>query len=843
MNNDVDNFINFLNKHSDSKNSKKRGRENISTNDIHNDLKQVALERLENMDKSSASLKGRELTKFLESLKDIFKQVMFGLKNDREIKKELPDIMRLAIIAELSVCNNIIDDLKIISMANRSKTLIGCIKEYRKNLDNEPSNKKSKKSEKELSIVISKLTNKETKKDEDYEDDSEYESSEDGDNEDDSDNKTNKKNKKNDNNDADNEDGDDSDGDDDDNDDDDEDDEDYDEDEDREIKANTNSKDGKELINQVFNMENNEDEDIILKFFTKLPKNERQEILSKVKEITSYQSSDKPILFRIMDMPIELSQKNHILKTYTSLVASRFPEKKLRGWFDAVMSLPFGNYKGINLKEMEPEKIKDFLDNLKTVMDQAVYGHDEAKRQIVQLMGQQIRNPGAKGSMLGIYGCPGNGKTSLVKEGIAKAMDKPFIYISLGGATDASFLEGHSYTYEGSIYGRIANGLINAKCMDPIIYFDELDKISKTPKGEEISNILVHLTDPVQNSHFRDKYFHGLDIDLSRATMIFSFNDPSNVNPILMDRITSIETKHLIVSQKLHIAQNYLIPEMIKDMGMKLGDVEITSDTIKYMIDNWTNEGGVRKLKSLLYSVIREVNIANLTKVKISEKDVVFPFKIDCNDVKVMLKHKREITSETIHKEDKCGVINGLFATTSGAGGILSIQTLWIPSTVPLDVKATGNLQTVIKESTQVATTLAFNYLDKEVQEKILAEMKEKPRGIHLHFPDGSTPKDGPSAGTALTVALYSLLSGKKIKHDVAITGEINFLGRVTAIGGLENKLEGAKKAGVTLVLYPKENQKDIDQIVERNPTLIDDKLKVVAIETIDEALSWALAS
>ena len=158
------------------------------------------------------------------------------------------------------------------------------------------------------------------------------------------------------------------------------------------------------------------------------------------------------------------------------------------------------------------------------------------------------------------------------------------------------------------------------------------------------------------------------------------------------------------------------------------------------------------------------------------------------------------------------------------------------------EVKATGNLQTVIKESTQVASSLAFNYLTKEEQDKLLVDLKERPKGLHIHCPEGATPKDGPSAGTAITCAIYSMLTGKKIKHNVAITGEINLQGQVTAIGGLENKIEGAKKAGVTLVLYPKENEKDIVLIKERNPSLIDDKLKVIAIETISEALTHALA-
>ena len=475
-------------------------------------------------------------------------------------------------------------------------------------------------------------------------------------------------------------------------------------------------------------------------------------------------------------------------------------------------------------------------------MNEAVHGHDEAKRQIIQMMGQQVRNPNAKGSMLGIWGPPGNGKSSLVKEGIAKAMDKPFIFISLGGATDSSFLEGHSYTYEGSIYGRIADGLINSKCMDPIIYFDELDKISKTPKGEEISNILIHLTDPVQNSHFRDKYFHGIDIDLSKATMIFSFNNPSNINPILMDRITTVETKYLLLPQKLFIAQNHLLPEMMKDMGMNLGDVKISDETITFIIDNWTHEGGVRKLKSILYSIVREANIANLTRTQINNQDVVFPFNVSIDNIKIILKHKREITPEKIHQENARGVINGLYATSDGSyGGIIPIQILWFPSTSPLDVKATGNLQQVIKESTQVAASLAFNRLDPLLQEKYLLAWKDRPKGIHIHCPDGAVPKDGPSAGTALTVAIYSMLTERKIRHDIAITGEINLQGRVTAIGGLDNKLEGAKKAGVKFVLYPKENEKDIIQIKERSPNLIDDSLQVCAIETIEEALFYSL--
>ena len=474
-------------------------------------------------------------------------------------------------------------------------------------------------------------------------------------------------------------------------------------------------------------------------------------------------------------------------------------------------------------------------------MDDAVYGHDEAKRQIIQMMGQQIRNPKAKGNMLGIWGCAGNGKSSLVKEGIAKAMDKPFVFISLGGATDSSFLEGHSYTWEGSIYGRIANGLITSKAMDPIIYFDELDKISATPKGDEITNILIHLTDPVQNNHFRDKYFHGIDIDLSRATMIFSFNDPSNVNPILLDRITTVETKYLLTSQKIHIAKNYLLPDMMRELKFDENSVLMSDEVIRTLINKYTHEGGVRKLKSLLYSVVRELNIANLVNSKIDERVVDFPFTVNLDNIKTLLKHKMERDPEKINTEPKSGIVNGLYAGSMGVGGVLPIEVVFIPSSKPLELKATGHLEKVIKESTEVACSLAWNHLDQETKDNYLTVWKKKPVGFHIHCPEGAIPKDGPSAGAALTLAIYSLLTNRKIRHDVAMTGEINLQGQVMPIGGLEEKLEGAKRAGVRLALLPKENQKHLDKIYERNPSLFDKTFKVEILENFNDVIKHAL--
>jgi endopeptidase La len=496
---------------------------------------------------------------------------------------------------------------------------------------------------------------------------------------------------------------------------------------------------------------------------------------------------------------------------------------------------------GTDLKSIKNDKVKTFLDGLQKSMDDAAWGHEEAKRQIIQMMGQQIRNPKSKGNMLGIWGPPGNGKTSLIKEGIAKAMDKPFIFISLGGATDASFLEGHSFTYEGSIYGRIMNGLITSKCMDPIIYFDELDKISKTPKGDEITNILVHLTDPVQNSHFRDKYFHGIDIDLSRATMIFSYNDPSNVNPVLLDRITTVETKYLLTSQKIHIAKHYLLPTMFKEIGFQENAVTFNDDLLRDIINKYTHEGGVRKLKSLLYNIIRELNLSNLINSKIEDKLVTFPFVVKTEHLKLLLKHKMEVDPDKVHDKPKCGIVNGLYAGSMGIGGVLPIEVVWIPAQNPLQLKATGHLEKVIKESTEVACSLAWNYLGDAEKDKFQEFWKTKPMGFHIHCPEGAVPKDGPSAGAALTLALYSLLTNRKIRNNVAMTGEINLQGQVMAIGGLEEKLEGAKRAGVTLALVPKENKKHLDKIYERNLSLFDSTFKVEIIECFEDVIKHAL--
>jgi hypothetical protein len=427
--------------------------------------------------------------------------------------------------------------------------------------------------------------------------------------------------------------------------------------------------------------------------------------------------------------------------------------------------------------------------------------------------------------------------TTLIKEGIAKAMKKPFVFISLGGAQDASFLEGHSFTYEGSIYGRIAQGLMDSGCMDPIFYFDELDKVSNTDRGREIINLLVHLTDPVQNCHFKDKYFYDLDIDLSKATFIFSFNDISNVNYILRDRITCIETKFLNVPQKLHIANKYLLPSILKDIGLNKNDINIDEKYMYKIIDNYTYEGGVRKIKKILYDFCRKLNTFNLT----NKNNVSFPYTLDDDMYSLLTKKYNKNMIDYVHQGVNIGMVNGLWANSMGVGGVLPIESALIPTKKPFEIKTTGSLMKVIRESINVAQSVAWSYIDKDTQTSLMREWKKRPVSVHIHCPDGATPKDGPSAGAAMSLTIYSQFTGRAVRGDIAMTGEINLRGEVTKIGGLEEKLTGAKKAGAALALVPYENNDDLIKIKERNSELIDDTFNVYTVKTFDEVLEYCL--
>ena len=480
-------------------------------------------------------------------------------------------------------------------------------------------------------------------------------------------------------------------------------------------------------------------------------------------------------------------------------------------------SLIQGVIDDISLIETKWASINTYMNNVKTILDDAVHGHEKAKSQIDRILAQWI-NGEQKGYCFGFEGPPGTGKTTFAKKGLAKCLvdndgvSRPFAFIAIGGQDNGSSLNGHNYTYVGSEWGKFVDILIKNKCMNPIIFIDELDKVSKTEHGKEIIGILTHLIDPTQNDTFQDKYFNGVDIDMSKALFVFSYNDVSAIDKILLDRIHRIKFEHLTIEDKLIVTKKHLLPEIYKNMGLT-GCIEFSDDNITYIVEKYTNEPGIRKFKEILFEIIGEINLSCLKK----NETIQLPITLSNDDIKYKyLKLRHENSNKKIPLHPSVGVINGLWANAMGQGGIIPIETQFFPSTSFMDLKLTGLQGDVMKESMTVAKTLASSLVDTDIMSENIARMeKTKMQGIHIHCPEGAVPKDGPSAGTAITCTIYSLLTNKKIRNNIAMTGEINLQGCVTAIGGLDLKILGGMKGGVTEFIFPKENQKEYDDFVE----------------------------
>jgi len=494
------------------------------------------------------------------------------------------------------------------------------------------------------------------------------------------------------------------------------------------------------------------------------------------------------------------------------------------------------------LLEQKTNHVSEYIQGVRETLDEAVHGHVRAKRQVERIIGQWINGENT-GYCFGFEGPPGVGKTSLAKKGIAKCLKdgdgnaRPFAFIAIGGSSNGSTLDGHNYTYVGSTWGRILEILMETKCMNPIIFIDELDKVSKTEHGKEIIGILTHLIDPTQNDSFQDKYFNGIDIDLSKALFIFSYNDAESIDKILLDRIHRIKFDNLSLDEKMTIAKKYILPETYSKMGMSgNGIVEMDDSVIEYIINEYTNEPGVRKLKEVAFDIFGEINISILRE----DSNFTLPIRISKDDIKYKyLKDRHEIVSKKIHDSPKSALINGLWANSMGRGGVLPIEASFFPSASFLELKLTGLQGDVMKESMSVAKTIAWSLLTKLEMELIINDLeKTKSQGIHIHTPEGATPKDGPSAGTAIVIVLYSLFTGKKIRNDIAITGEICLQGNVTAIGGLDLKFLGGIRAGVKTFLFPKENDKDFADFKKKyaaNPIL--NGITFLPIANVKEAI------
>ena len=351
-----------------------------------------------------------------------------------------------------------------------------------------------------------------------------------------------------------------------------------------------------------------------MEYYHHLDKSKKEEIFHLTKEIYEYNGSNVPLRFKVIESEMDMKTKAIALENIDKMAEmdiSTGEHSKMDHWVNGLMKIPFGKYNNIPINpDSDIKEKREFIQNTYKTLDKAIYGHKEAKTHMLQVIGKWMKNPGSGGNVLAIQGPMGNGKTTLVKEGISKVLNRPFHFIALGGASDSAYFDGHCYTYEGSHWGRIVQILQESKCMNPIIYFDELDKISDTTKGDEITHMLTHLTDPSQNSLFQDNYFPGVNLDLSKALFIFSYNDESKVNKILKDRMYVIHTKGFKTEEKIKICNEYLIPEIFNTFAFEREEITFTDEIIKDIIEKYTEEEkGVRNLKRCIETIISKINI------------------------------------------------------------------------------------------------------------------------------------------------------------------------------------------------------------------------------------------
>ena len=368
------------------------------------------------------------------------------------------------------------------------------------------------------------------------------------------------------------------------------------------------------------------------KYFDLLSAKEQEKIsMLEDKLVASKKTLSVPMRFKVLDLDINERTKRSIiykLECLSRMSSTSGEFHKISNWLGVLNEMPFNKYFRVPVKNTDGnDKICSFLSGIRERMNNSIYGHKEAKEQIIRVLAQLISFPKAYGYIIGIQGAAGIGKTKLIKEGICNALDYPNAFISLSGTDDASFLRGHSYTYEGATYGKICESLIKTGIMNPLLLFDELDKVSDTYKGQEIINTLIHITDPVQNDKFTDRYFEEIDLDISRSMIVFTFNDETLINPILKDRMIVINVKGYNNQEKVVLAKDYLIPEILAQYNLKKGDIIFSDEVLTHIIENIEGEEGVRNLKRAINNLISWINM--MRYVSIDDVMINIPFDID----------------------------------------------------------------------------------------------------------------------------------------------------------------------------------------------------------------------
>ncbi len=469
------------------------------------------------------------------------------------------------------------------------------------------------------------------------------------------------------------------------------------------------------------------------------------------------------------------------LKRLASMHPDSAEASVLRTWLDWITSLPWSKVTEDNLD----------VARARTILDEDHYDLEKIKERIIEFLAVRQLKPDSKGPILCFVGPPGVGKTSLGRS-IARALGRKFIRISLGGVRDEAEIRGHRRTYVGALPGRIIQGINQAGTSNPVFMLDEVDKIGADFRGDP-SSALLEVLDPEQNHAFRDHYL-GVAYDLSRVLFIATANITDTIQPAFLDRMEVIQLSGYTEEEKIEIARRHLIPKQLEENGLEPGQVELTTPALRLLIDGYTREAGLRNLERQIGSVFRKVAV-RLAEGKPAPKRIT-PAMVE------RWLGARKFLPESQLKEDRVGVVTGLAYTPYG-GDVLFIEALAFPGKA--DLRLTGSLGDVMKESAQAALSFArANAVDYGIAPDWFDS-----HTIHVHVPAGAIPKDGPSAGVTMLTAIISVASGRQVRHDLAMTGEITLRGDVLPVGGIKEKVLAALRAGVTDILLPEENRRD----------------------------------
>lgn len=536
----------------------------------------------------------------------------------------------------------------------------------------------------------------------------------------------------------------------------------------------------------------------------------KEKINAMKEEIQDYtpEDEDKELAERIekAKLPAEVKKKvDEELKKMSKMPGFSAEASVSRNYIETLLELPW------------KKTTKDDLDieRASSVLDRDHYGLKEVKERILDYLAVKKLNPKMKGTIICLVGPPGVGKTSLAKS-VADSMGRKFVRVSLGGVRDEAEIRGHRRTYIGSMPGRIMKAMKLAGVKNPLILLDELDKMSSDFKGDPASAMLEVL-DPEQNIHFEDHYI-DVPYDLSQVFFLATANDLRNIPEPLIDRMEIISLSSYTEYEKLHIAKQYLVKQLQEENGLKDIKITISDNVILKIINEYTREAGVRSLKREINNLFRK-----LARKVVKEK--LEKITVNVGNLEKYLGKAKFRPEKMKERTYKVGIVNGL-AWTSVGGITLEVQGVLIPGKGALNL--TGTLGNVMKESAEVSFTYVKSNFEKyHINEKEFLEKKN----IHLHFPEGATPKDGPSAGIAITTAILSVLTGREIRQDIAMTGEITITGEVLAIGGVKEKVIGAHRAGIREVILPEDNRPDIADI----PHEVAKDMKINCVKNYDE--------